>query len=221
MLCHWRDFAEPFAELREDECVLISPRLARRSRTNPPFLPYFNVRTEYRQFIWEQLTETEMPAYAVLRHHCIHKSREHIDSRGLCVNPLHQSLGSQSQNTADAREEQQLRQQLGYWEPDASAEQRIVADMYFARPAANVMPLLYQPTRLPEAVVAAYRACKHAPIARDQELLASARAFLRAARYNQGAPEALSALMAKLPAPRLHRFVPCQWHANGCREMIE
>ena len=119
MICHWRDFAEDTSQFHPDECVLISPRLA-TIRFKPPFLPYFAVRSKYRQFIYEQLTGQAVPPGSVIRHLCLFRSKEHIDSRGLCINPHHVCLGTEADNTRDAYAENLLRTQLNYWTPDAS-----------------------------------------------------------------------------------------------------
>lgn len=119
-LCHWRDYVEDghlyqqLSDFPPEQCVHISPRWARVEFTSRA-LPYFQVHAPLRRFIWEQMTGTEYPKYGVVRHHCLKHTG--IDSRGLCINPHHLSIGSSGDNRLDAREEEKLRESLGYWKP--------------------------------------------------------------------------------------------------------
>lgn len=95
-------------------CVLISPRFA-RFEYDGKHLPYFQVRTALRRHIWESFMGRRVPHAAALRHQCCWQSG--LDSRGLCVNPLHLEIGSLDDNRLDARREESFRAARGFWRP--------------------------------------------------------------------------------------------------------
>lgn len=119
--CHWRAFVKDGYSLwsienfSPDRCVIVSPRKAHIEYTGSA-LPYFQVCSKLRRHIWESMTGSKVPRHAVIRHHCLDYTGR--DSRGLCVNPLHLSIGSRDDNRMDSRREFLHREQLGYWKPD-------------------------------------------------------------------------------------------------------
>lgn len=117
--CSWRNHVidglqyKALDDFPQDRCVFISPRYAHFSY-NGHALPYFQVHSSLRRYIWESLTGTTYPKGGVVRHHCLDHG---LDSRGLCINPKHLNIGSYGDNMVDARKESKQREELNYWKP--------------------------------------------------------------------------------------------------------
>lgn len=124
-LCYWRDFVgggEKLWSLEDFDphhCYLISPRLS-KMEYDGTFLPYFQVHSNIRRHIWESMMHIKVPKGAIMCHRCLEMTGR--DSRGLCINPIHMSIGSNDDNRMDARMEQDMRKRLGYWRPPMSVE---------------------------------------------------------------------------------------------------
>lgn len=196
--CSWRSYAEPFTEFKKEECVLISPRWAHRV---PPGrnLPYFQVDAGLRRFIWESHYGLCVPASATMRHQCLPMTG--IDSRGLCVNPLHLTVGTMDDNRIDARNEAKIREDLGYWKPqdyldlEPLPEQKAYVSLPFCRPMTENILYLWNH----EGVTPLSDECKYAHqyctfksqhirirmIEEDREAIKICRVLLHAMRHNQ------------------------------------
>lgn len=113
--CHWRNYVRGHHERLEDftmdQCVFISPRMA-RFYSSPYYLPYFQVHAALRRHIWESMHQRKVPAGATMCHQCLQYAD---DSRGLCVNPKHITIGTKDDNRIQARNEELIRRQRGYW----------------------------------------------------------------------------------------------------------
>ena len=119
--CHWRSYVNggyllwTIDDFELDQCVLISPRTA-RLEYNGMALPYFQVHAALRRHIWESMTFQKVPKNSIMRHRCLERAK--YDSRGLCINPHHLSIGSRDDNRMDSRVEYKIRESLGYWKPE-------------------------------------------------------------------------------------------------------
>lgn len=183
---HWRDFVEhPFAGFRWDECVLLTPRLARLT-FKPPFLPYFAVRTAWRAFIYEEVMGLKVPHGAVMRHMCIWREKDQLDSRGLCINPLHLCLGTKANNTYDAYQESAVRDVLGFWQPTTTRPDHQEEHRRWCQRSYHGTPALEHVFYEPKSPVAPKDVMV---VPQDQVWLRSARALLRAIRFNQEADQ--------------------------------
>lgn len=119
--CHWRSLIphghqyQQLSDFPADQCVLITPRVARLHNDLPDYLPYFNVHTSIRRRIYSTFYHVHPRPRQHIRHHCLFLSE--FDSRGLCVNPRHLSLGTSYMNHQDALKESVARKQKGYLQP--------------------------------------------------------------------------------------------------------
>lgn len=200
--CAWRAWVEDgyaywsLSDFRLDRCVLISPRLARFDYDGK-HLPYFQVRSSLRRYIWESFTGLKVPPSGALRHQCCWHSG--LDSRGLCINPLHLQIGSLDDNRLDARREEKFRADNGFWRPTDYEPLGALPD---TQVPTNALDCVYRPDHLrvwsgapqplPEDVASAHAYCMenarvNQPAQRPEDacLLAHARALLDAIRANR------------------------------------
>lgn len=145
--CSWRmfvtDHMRSLNTIDPKRCILISPRFARLTHGDG-FMPYFQIRHELRRFIWETFYDRKVPDRAIMRHRCLQQCG--MDSRGLCVNPHHITIGTRDDNRLDARVEEKLREGSGYWKPEEYSPLPDLSEL--PQHQVILMPFRYEPDML-------------------------------------------------------------------------
>lgn len=128
--CEWRKYVENGNTYRYKEdfprhkCILMSPRMSRFEWHDPQSgYPYWNVHTILKRHIYETFYRNKVLPGLVIRRHCMDF---HQDSRGLCINPWHMSLGTRHDHAQDLRTDDQFRHQRDYWIPPKHKELPVI-----------------------------------------------------------------------------------------------
>jgi hypothetical protein len=204
--CHWRAFVmdgqkyQSIQDFPDHYCVLISPRIARYQHNLPDFLPYFNVPVDVRRRIFARFHGYTPQQH--IRHHCLFTSQ--FDSRGLCINPKHLTIGTLHMNHDDAIKEAMERDQQGYLTPQHDVRQRPL----------QTDPVPLQPgIKLSEVEMKQMQQCEYFyqhEQCHDKLYIDTAQTLLEALRDNlPSVVEACATVIKQIPHIRLNS---CQWH---------